>query len=561
MSDTTTIPNDIIGRINSFLSSTVQLNSSHVSSQWRHSLQTSLEANYDYYQSLTHYPPVSYHETLLERKSQKVFSHDATVTDFDKGHYMKMILQFDASPPFYPIPNTIYEKNDNVLICGTVAAIVEHLVLRLNEKKVSDIELIREEELDTFVQMIMKTYQSIEGLNYQNFLLILIDQYITTQNEFSGVTDDDSRRANIKRRLSLLDVMYCWIRNLVNEQYGLYYSHTEVDQVVQSISYLTYFLEEISSLDQDSSEESKFLCYLKTVQIKNLLHTSLKNAAQKRTEYQFKSVTRTADDVVFDCQDLLDLPLDVLADQLTVFQFESIRAIKLPEYCGVKWRKQKALCPNIISNMNKFGQVADWIAGRILEGENPEDRVQVLKKFLYLCRYLESRRNFQTLFAVVGGITSASVFRLHHTFALLTDKEHRMFQDVRELVSLSDSFARFRTQLDSCTSLSCIPYMGFVLSQLKWSYETHMGVFSEECRANTMNGKDMCYVNLFTLKEEYDILYQMDKWMNVHTCYSEEGMVKYDHIQQMIQRDIIDAKPVTQQALFRQSLKLEPRPA
>jgi hypothetical protein len=68
-------------------------------------------------------------------------------------------------------------------------------------------------------------------------------------------------------------------------------------------------------------------------------------------------------------------------------------------------------------------------------------------------------RNFQTLFAVIAGLTSASVYRLKKSFQVLSDEIHELIELFRSLVSLRSNFSMLRGSLESCQNLSTIPYL------------------------------------------------------------------------------------------------------
>ena len=180
-----------------------------------------------------------------------------------------------------------------------------------------------------------------------------------------------------------------------------------------------------------------------------------------------------------------------------------------------------------------------------------------MSRFINLCRHLNEYRNFQSTFAVVGGIMSASVYRLRQTKGMLTEQEVEELEDLRALVSLRHDFGQLRARLNSCDTIPAIPYVGYFLGQLKSVSDYKMSLL--DTTAKELEASNIAFINLHNLTEEYKILRLMEQWMYQFTYYEMEGLKKYEPIQDTIHFVLESSSILQQQDLFRLSLLREPR--
>ena len=60
--------------------------------------------------------------------------------------------------------------------------------------------------------------------------------------------------------------------------------------------------------------------------------------------------------------------------------------------------------------------------------------------------------------AIISGLSSASVYRLKSTWALVPKAELTKWNETKELMSREQNFLNFRQQIEQCTP-PCIPYL------------------------------------------------------------------------------------------------------
>lgn len=172
---------------------------------------------------------------------------------------------------------------------------------------------------------------------------------------------------------------------------------------------------------------------------------------------------------------------------------------------------------------------------------------------------LRDLRNFQTLFAIVAGIQSAAVYRLHQTKALLAEEDVQRIERLRELVSLTNNFATPRASLNSCREMSCIPYMGLYMVDLKSQHDSPWISWNRTNR--TMAAANRLYVNLELLLQEYAIALELQNWQRYKNYYrtnEHSRLLLRPALRDMIHK-MLETEKRTDADLFNISLQREPR--
>jgi hypothetical protein len=196
----------------------------------------------------------------------------------------------------------------------------------------------------------------------------------------------------------------------------------------------------------------------------------------------------------------------------------------------------------------------------IVTPESAEERVKVMKYFIHLCSALLEIRNFDTVFCVVGGLMSASVYRLKQTKELLSEEDVKKLADFREIVSLQGGFGIARAHLESCGDYPTLPYYGMYLGDLKSVHDFPMRAHFTKV-AIEIKEQGIKFVNFLYTQREYELISELQRWKLEHSYYPMEGhtpdMLKISHIQNLISEGMKSALPV--QDLFELSLVREPR--
>eukprot|EP00761_Pharyngomonas_kirbyi_P002202 gb/GECH01002206.1/.p1 GENE.gb/GECH01002206.1/~~gb/GECH01002206.1/.p1 ORF type:complete len:555 (+),score=153.22 gb/GECH01002206.1/:1-1665(+) len=264
-------------------------------------------------------------------------------------------------------------------------------------------------------------------------------------------------------------------------------------------------------------------------------------------------------------QDLLDLPEHIIAEQLTVYDAEQFYAIESHEFCDVSWRRsENNNSPNVVRILKSFEQLSSFVSYRIVEPTVQEDRVEIFCKFLRISRILWNLRNYESLFALIGGLCSASVHRLHFR-DLISEEDAQTLDEMRQLISLRMNFGTLRMVLESVSELPAVPYIGLCLSDFKYGWDT---LASDEYRAQKKEMERQYGIHLVhwnVKKHECRELLSLDCWRRRHTLYrtplqelNGQRLRKIPIVQDKIERCINQETPDTE-AIWQLSLVRRPR--
>lgn len=178
-------------------------------------------------------------------------------------------------------------------------------------------------------------------------------------------------------------------------------------------------------------------------------------------------------------------------------------------------------------------------------------------------------RNFQTLFAIIAGLMSASVFRLKKSRELLSQETQQVWESFRHLVSLRSNFKMLRICLESCEKMPTVPYIGMFLADLKALHDCYVfGEFTQ--KQDELEKKGIKFVNWFIMNHEYLIIEHLQSWqfkyfptiVKYETSGTNKRVLKLDKVEtiQNLIKELLskqNLKPVS--TVYQESLKREPR--
>eukprot|EP00122_Pirum_gemmata_P017940 Pgem_evm1s16812 len=79
------------------------------------------------------------------------------------------------------------------------------------------------------------------------------------------------------------------------------------------------------------------------------------------------------------------LPLQQVADQLTLIEFEVLSRIQLKDLKAKKWEKMHPSCP-VYQMILHFNSISFWVVSTILSFYTPSGRAQTMVKFAKLAQ-------------------------------------------------------------------------------------------------------------------------------------------------------------------------------
>lgn len=136
--------------------------------------------------------------------------------------------------------------------------------------------------------------------------------------------------------------------------------------------------------------------------------------------------------------------------------------------------------PELRSFIDRFNSVALWTTASILSGNTPEERAIIYSNLVTLAINLEKLNNYNSLMAIITGLTQGSITRLRHTLSIVQKTDSEKFKQLQILEVLMKANKNCQNYRDKMTELvshyddisvakditGIIPYIGCHLTEL-----------------------------------------------------------------------------------------------
>ncbi|XP_061601320.1 ras guanyl-releasing protein 3 isoform X2 [Cololabis saira] len=154
-----------------------------------------------------------------------------------------------------------------------------------------------------------------------------------------------------------------------------------------------------------------------------------------------------------------------LAEHLTFLEFKSIRRISFTDYQSYVVHGCLVDNPTLERSIALFNGVSQWVQLMVLSKLTPQTRAEVITKYIHVAQKLLQLQNFNTLMAVVGGLSHSSISRLKETHAYLAPEVVKIWSEMTELVSSNNNYSCYRKAFNKCRGFK-IPILGVHLKDL-----------------------------------------------------------------------------------------------
>ncbi|XP_062862851.1 ras guanyl-releasing protein 3 isoform X1 [Trichomycterus rosablanca] len=154
-----------------------------------------------------------------------------------------------------------------------------------------------------------------------------------------------------------------------------------------------------------------------------------------------------------------------LAEHLTFLEYKSIRRISFTDYRSYVVNGCVLDNPTLERSISLFNGVSQWVQLMVLSKLTPQHRADVFSKFIHVAQKLLYLQNFNTLMAVVGGLSHSSISRLKETHAHLSTDVTKMWSEMTDLVSSKGNYSAYRKAYGDCEGFK-IPILGVHLKDL-----------------------------------------------------------------------------------------------
>ncbi|XP_064365551.1 ras guanyl-releasing protein 3 isoform X2 [Dromaius novaehollandiae] len=240
-----------------------------------------------------------------------------------------------------------------------------------------------------------------------------------------------------------------------------------------------------------------------------------------------------------------------LAEHLTFLEHKSFRRISFTDYQSYVIHGCLENNPTLERSIALFNGISKWVQLMVLSKPTPQQRAEVITKFINVAQKLLHLQNFNTLMAVVGGLSHSSISRLKETHSHLSSEVTKDWNEMTELVSSNGNYCNYRKAFADCVGFK-IPILGVHLKDLiavhvifpDWIDDNKVNIVKMQQLSITLSElvsmqtashhlePNMDLINLLTLSLDLyhteDDIYKLSLVLEPRTCKSSVFR-NYDH--------------------------------
>lgn len=166
----------------------------------------------------------------------------------------------------------------------------------------------------------------------------------------------------------------------------------------------------------------------------------------------------------------METPLDDVAREITRIDWTMYSAIRPRDFVrhvslSTSQRRQSRSTDNIGAMVKNFNHLALFVSGMILLREKPKHRARALERFMALAWKVRQLNNYNSLGAIVAGVTGHEIARLNVTRDLTPPEVQKQFLRLTILMGISRSHAAYRMAWDNSPGEK-IPFLPLVRQDL-----------------------------------------------------------------------------------------------
>ncbi|XP_064181859.1 RAS guanyl-releasing protein 2-like isoform X2 [Anguilla rostrata] len=154
-----------------------------------------------------------------------------------------------------------------------------------------------------------------------------------------------------------------------------------------------------------------------------------------------------------------------LAEHLTYLEYKSFCKILFQDYHSFVMHGCTVDNPILERFITLFNSVSQWIQLMVLSKPTAPQRAAVISHFIRVAQKLLQLQNFNTLMAVVGGLSNSSISRLKDTQSHISSETNKVFNSLTELVTSCGNYSQYRRRFAECSGFR-FPILGVHLKDL-----------------------------------------------------------------------------------------------
>jgi len=173
----------------------------------------------------------------------------------------------------------------------------------------------------------------------------------------------------------------------------------------------------------------------------------------------------------------LDLSTYELAFQLTIRDYNIFRNVLPTDYVNdifhrIGGQKDASHIKEMSSLESLVNEEMFWVVHEVLQETNLHRRANSLKQFIQSCIHLKELKNYNSLFAIISGLDHSAVARLKQTWAAVSPKNRKKFEELKSLMEPSRNFSTYRSLKQKNEVPPLIPFVPVIKKDLTF---IHLG--------------------------------------------------------------------------------------
>ncbi|XP_063444363.1 rap guanine nucleotide exchange factor 6-like isoform X7 [Mytilus trossulus] len=146
---------------------------------------------------------------------------------------------------------------------------------------------------------------------------------------------------------------------------------------------------------------------------------------------------------------LLQLNTTEVASQLTLEDFKVFKDIEPTEYIDDLFKLNARYGT---PSLNKFSELVNremfWVISEVCGELNLVRRMKLIKHFIKMARHCKDCKNFNSMFAIISGLSHNCVDRLRNTWEKVPNKYAKTYNDLRDLMDPSRNMSKYRNLMN-----------------------------------------------------------------------------------------------------------------
>jgi RasGEF domain/F-box-like len=160
-----------------------------------------------------------------------------------------------------------------------------------------------------------------------------------------------------------------------------------------------------------------------------------------------------------------DVDPEEVARQMTLLDHQFYAAIRACELAARSWKF--TWTRHVRANVRRFAAVGTWLSTQLMREGSLKARAKLYGRIVQLAWHLRELNNLAGMWAVVSGLQTSSVRRLHRTLALVPKRHRDLLQRLTEQMDSSRGFRSYFEHYGACARPR-VPYMGVYLAELNF---------------------------------------------------------------------------------------------